>query len=438
MVYRFGSWLYRISDRLLMALFLGGVLVTPFFQAGPPRAQLHSGTVTTGAAALFLGLCLAWRSLLRRDFVWLAPARLTWADASDARIGQIGRRLWVGWLVRLLAVAYVTALAILLLGGNPWLPAGYAVFGGVGVCAVALARRRRGPVTVWLGNLVVLGLAALAGLCAVRPVGSTWLWVVAGAAVVGAVVLVVGSGSPRRPSVAACAGRDELVRGYLARLVRRVSVTFGDALALLPASRPIPWTRLLAGRAVVVRFALFGVLARAGSLVLSLLLVIAAAVLHRVFPLVDSAWVVGAGAYFAALPCAATLAQLRGVPSLRRWLGCTDMTLRLVTAAVVLVVVAVWFGLVGVLGVPVTGATGLAAVVAVGAVVRTVGRPALDYGNVGVTVTPDGNLVPVGLIVQLVRGPEVLVIGLLVAGSGLPIATAGLVVAVLAGFGVLR
>lgn len=438
MLYRVGSWLYRISDRLLLALFLGGLLVTPFFQADSLRPQLLGGTATTGAAVLCLGLCLAWRSLLRRDFVWLAPARLTWADASDTRIGQIGRRLWVGWLARLLAVAYVTALAILLLGGELWLPAGYAVFGGVGGCAVVLARRRPDPVTGWLGNLVVLGLAALAGLCAVHPVESSWLWVVAGVAVVGALVLAVGSGRPLRPSVAADAGRDELVRGYLARLVRRVSVTFGDALALLRAARPIPWTRLLAGRAVVVRFALFGVLARAGSLVLSLLLVVAAAVLYRVFPLVNPAWLVGAGAYFAALPCGATLAQLRGVPSLRRWLGCTELTLRLVTAAAVLVVVAVWFGLVAVLGVPVAGGTWLAAVVAVGAVVRTVSRPALDYGNVGVAVTPDGNLVPVGLIVQLVRGPEVLVVGLLVAGSGLPVATAGLVVAALACFGVLR
>jgi hypothetical protein len=62
----------------------------------------------------------------------------------------------------------------------------------------------------------------------------------------------------------------------------------------------------------------------------------------------------------------------------------------------------------------------------------------LDYGNVGVTVTPDGNLVPFGLLVQLVRGPEVLVVGLLVIGSGLPATAVGVVVAALAGFGVLR
>jgi hypothetical protein len=253
MLCRVGSWLYRISDRLLMALFVGGVQATPFFQADSLRARLLAGTdtpATAGVAALCLGLCLAWRSLLRRDFVWLAPARLTWADATDQRIGRIGRRLWGGWLVRLLAVAYVTALAILLLGGKPWLPAGYAVFGGVSLCAVVLAPRRPGPVTAWPGNLVVLGLAALAGWSAVHPVGSNWLWVVAGVAV----ALAVGSGPPRRPAV----------------------------------------------------------------------------------------------------------------------------------------------------------------------------------------VTPDRNLVPVGLIVQLVRGPDVLVIGLLVAGAGLPIATAALVVAVLAGFGVLR
>jgi hypothetical protein len=85
-----------------------------------------------------------------------------------------------------------------------------------------------------------------------------------------------------------------------------------------------------------------------------------------------------------------------------------------------------------------TAAAWLAALLAVGAVVRTVSRPALDYGNIGVAATPDGNLVPVGLLLQLAHGPELLVVGLLVIGAGLSLLAAAPVAAALAAYGVTR
>lgn len=437
-----GSWLYRISDRALGGAFAAGVLSSPFYRAPYMRAHLLGTAVVPalcGVAVLCLLLALAWRSVLRRDFVWLQPADLTWTDATDARVGRIGGRLWAAWVVRFGAAGYVAAVTGLLIGGwAPWLAACTALFAGVALFALVFARRAPGVVTGRLATAVTVGLAVLAVLASHTRPGPVVLWVVAGAAVVGAVGFAFGSGRPRRPRVATGAGRDELVERYRERVVRRVSATFGDALALLPPARPIPVAGLLSGRAVVARFVLAGVLSRARSMLLPVLLVVAVTVLHRVFPQVTSVWWIGAGGYLAAVPFAATLAQLCEMPGLRRWLGCSDLTLRLATAAVVVVVIVVWGALAVALGVPVSVSSGLAAVVAAGAVVRTVSRPALDYGNIGVAATPDGNLVPVGLILQLVHGPELLVVGLVVAGLGLPPATAAVLVLAVAAFCVLR
>lgn len=434
-------WLYQISDRLLIGLFATAVLTSPFYRVTVLRTDLL-GTATVPAAAglaiLALGVAIAWRSLLHRDFTWADPARLTWADLTDARVGTIGRRLWAGWLTRFVAAAYLAVLGVLLLGTSTWLPAGAALFGGVAVLAVVLARRRPGRVETWLEYVVLAGLAVLAVLATVTTVAPTVLWVVAGVAVLAAVACTKGSGAPRRPTVATSAGRDELVDGYLRRVVRRVTVSFGDALALLPPPGPLPWPKLLAGRAVVARFVLVGVLSRARSLLPALLAAIAVGVLHQVLPLVDPVWLVGIGVYFAGVPFAAALASLCAVPGLRRWLGCTDLTLRLASAGMVAVAALVWVGLVAVFAVPLTLAAWLAVPLAVGAVVRTVTRPPLDYGNLGVAVTPDGNMIPVGLLLQLAHGPELLVIGLLVVGLGLALATAAPVALALAAYGVAR
>jgi hypothetical protein len=308
----------------------------------------------------------------------------------------------------------------------------------VGALAVVLARRTASVRVRWVEQVLSLVLPLFGSLLAVRVLPSSWLWGVAVLAGLGAVGLLIGSGSPLRPAVASQARRGELVEQYNDRLVRRMSVAFLDLLALLPGPRTLTWSRLFAGPGVVLRFVIGGVLARRAGLLLSLLLVWAVAVVHLVFPLLSTPWLVGVAGYFAALPFAAVLAKLHQQPGLRRWLGCPDLDLRLTTAGLVVVVVAVWLALVIAFGVPATPQVLIAALLAAAAVIRTATRPAFDYGNVGTAVTPDGNLVPFGLVVQLARGPEVLVIGLFIANSGLEAGLKTVICLGIAAFGLVR
>jgi hypothetical protein len=286
--------------------------------------------------------------------------------------------------------------------------------------------------------LVATGFAVLAGgitAWSVRP--AVW-WIGAIAAALAALAFLVGSGPAHRPRVATDAGRVDLVRRYQDRFVRRVAVTFVDLLALLPAARPVPLPTILASRPIVARFVLVGVLSRRRSAMLGLSVGLVAVVLHVVLPLLSPMWLVGLGAYLAALPFAASTAALFQRPGLRRWLGGSDWELRWTTGVVLLPVTIAWLGLVAAFGLPFTATTAAIALLAAGAVVRTATRPPIDFANIGVTVTPDGNLVPFGLIMQLIRGPELLVIGLLVAGSTLPLAAVLAVLALLSAFAVAR
>jgi hypothetical protein len=441
-VVRFGKWVYRISDAVLITIALAALASSPFYHLPEVRAQLIGSTVAPPFAApavLCLGLGLALRSLLRRDFVWQDPAKLTWSDGTDARIGAIGRRVWGGWALRFVLVAYATVGGAALFAGSPnWVSAGIAGFVAVAALAVVAARRTASVRTRWVEQILSLILPLFGSLLAVRVIPSSWLWGIALVAALAAIGLLIGSGPPTRPAVASLALRGELVEQYKDRLVRRMSVAFLDLLALLPGPRTLTWPRLFAGPGVVLRFVLGGVLARRAALLLSLLLVWAVAVVHLVFPLLSTPWLVGVAGYFAALPFAAVLAKLHQQPGLRRWIGCADLDLRLTTAGLVVVVVAVWLALVLAFGVPATPQVLIAALLAAAAVIRTATRPALDYSNVGATVTPDGNLVPFGLVVQLARGPEVLIIGLFIANSGLETSLKTLICLGIAAFGLVR
>ena len=121
-------------------------------------------------------------------------------------------------------------------------------------------------------------------------------------------------------------------------------------------------------------------------------------------------------------------------PGLRRWIDATDTSLRLATAAVLTVPAALWLALAVPFGAPLIVLA--VAPVVVAAVVRSVTRPGPGYGD-AVADTPIGP-VPVQLVAQAVRGPDLLAAGLVVIALGLgPVVTAPLLGAVVAA-GVLR
>ncbi|HJP76496.1 MAG TPA: hypothetical protein VJ914_19665 [Pseudonocardiaceae bacterium] len=255
---RFGKWLYRISDAVLITVGLAALASSPFYHLPDVRAHLIGSAAAPPFAApavLCLGLGLALRSLLRREFVWQDPAKLTWSDGTDGRIRAIGRRLWGGWGLRFVLVAYATAGgAALFAGAQSWVWAGLAGFSGVAAIAVVSARRTASVRVRWVEQIVSLVLPLLGSLLAVRVLPWSWLWGVAIVAALGAAGLLIGSGPLLRPAVASRAVRGELVEQYNDRLVRRMSVAFLDLLALLPGPRTFTWSRLFAGPVVVLRF----------------------------------------------------------------------------------------------------------------------------------------------------------------------------------------
>lgn len=387
------------ADRLVALIVVAGVLGSPFYQTDATREQLlGTATVPPQAtlAVLCLSLALAWRSTLRRGWLWADPAQLTWSDFDGSRPRTLTRRLVLSWAGRFALAGYATVVSGILIG-LPDVPVACLLF--CGVAALALAMARRPPIRV--ETVAPLALAAL-GVAAVW-VDVRWFWLCGGISAFAAIVLVRGE------PLAARAGRAELVRAFRERMVRRMAASFLDVWVLLPAGRPVSWG--LAGRFVVVRYLLAGIAARGRSLGLPVFLAAAIAALHPVVPDVGGLWWTGLGGYLAVLPLAAPVAQLYRVPGLRRWLGCTDRTLRLTAAGVLFLPVAGWFGVLLLVGVPFSAPAALAVPLTAFAIVRTVTRGPIDFANVGL-VSLEGVIVPAGLVVQLARGPELLLLGL--------------------------
>jgi hypothetical protein len=434
-VIRLGSTSEETADRVVAAIIVIGVLGAPFYRTGALRGYLVGTTATASlavVATLCISLALAWWSLMHRSYLWADPAWLTWSDFDGSRPAMLVRRLLIGWALRFVAVAYAAGVSAMLLGWQAsQLPLCGALFAAVALLAFVAARRVAGPALRWIEQLMPLVLTVLGVLVASGAIGSTVLWGVAAVAVVLALALAFGGSLP------SAAGRMELIERFTARMVRRVSVSFLDVWTLLPAGRPLRWAQAFAGRAVVARFVAVGVLTRVRSLLFAIVLALTVAALHFVFPTASPVWWMGVGTYLAVLPFAAPIAQLNRVAGLRRWLNCTDRSLKATTAGVLLVVAVCWLGVALLLGVPWSVPSALIVLVAVAAVVRTVTRSPVDFGNLGI-VSFEGVLVPAGLIVQLARGPEVLLIGLLLMGTGVTLAVAVPIVVLLALYAALR
>ncbi|MEV4600417.1 hypothetical protein AB0K15_23810 [Amycolatopsis sp. NPDC049253] len=348
-------------------------------------------------AVLCAGLALAWRATLRRGHVWADPAALTWSDFDGDRPRVLRQRLLAGWAARFATVAYFFVVAGVLIGFPPDVVGPLAL--SVAVAALALVMARRRP---------LLGEAALPFVPAVLGVfPNTPLWIFTAAAA--AAALLLAWSPPLFPT------RETLVHHFRERLVRRTSAAFLDVWALLPAGRPVRWRRGLDGRFIVTRFVVTGTLARRHALGLPVFLALAVTATHTTFPGVPSVWLLGLGSYLGLLPFAAPIAQLHRVAGLRRWLDASELRLRLVMASALVVLAACWTAAVALLGVPVPLGSLVAVVVAAYSVVRTVTRGPLEFSSMGL-VLYEGVLIPTGLLRQLTRGPDLLIIGLLLCG----------------------
>lgn len=408
---RFGG-VFSGGTETLVAYFAIGLLASAYFKLDWWHKVLIGQSLVDDRALLGLALAccaLRWKSLLRRTFVWAEPAALTWLDFTFAdRSVLIARRLWRVWLTDLLALAYVIGLvtAVYEPPSAVWLTCA-AVLAASGLFALGLARRASANVVLEAAWPLALAFAGL--VCAAAPAPLTWWFALAGLLAAGAVWSWWGSGSPRRPAVAN-AGRTQLVDKWNERLVRTVAVTFLDPLMMLPSANQVGGRSL--GTPAVLRLALHGVRARARFAVAALLSAVIVPVALVALPRWPDVPLVALAGYGALVPFGAGLGEIWGVPGRRRWIGSGDGGIRAWHAAVLAGIVAIWTaallaaGLVA--GVHFSAGCWLALPVVAASVVRTVTRPPIDYGAVGATDTPMGQL-PAGLVKQFLRGPDVLV-----------------------------
>ncbi|MEU6644979.1 DUF6297 family protein [Saccharomonospora sp. NPDC046836] len=387
---RFGG-LFTGETTSFLAWFGAAWLGSAFYQLDGWRSVLLGAGGTTPRLLLALLTVLAlltWAPLLRRSFLWAEPAALTWLDFTGRdRARSISVRVWTVWLLRLLALTYTGAL---------------------------LAAVARAPMWTVLVGAAVLGTTAVVVLA-----------------------LAAGVGHALRLPVALAAGRPRLVAGWHERIVRVVAVTFLDPLLMLPAARPVPGHRL----GSLPRFVLAGMVGRSRYAVPALLLAVLVAFAHAALPGLPDVVLVALGAYAAVMPFAGGLGWLWRSPGLRRWLDGPDVALRGWHAAGLAAVATGWALVVLVvtvlLGAPLSAAAWLSLPVMVGAVVRTATRPPISYEAPGQTDTPFGPA-PVRLVAQLVRGPDLGVVGVwLLAAVPLGLVTV-LVTAVLVVWCVLR
>lgn len=398
------------DERTLAVFLVGGVLTIAFFRLELLRGYLG---ITTPGTLLLVGTAIAWWSLLPRSFVWLDPADLTWRDfgALD-RVSLIRRRLTTGWLVRLLALGYLLALlAALTRAPVLWVVASASVLAGAALLAFAVVRRPRTVPTV--EALVVLAVATVA------PDPATQLVLAAGMATAG---LALVRGGPSVTDVT----RPVLVDGWRERVLRVSGVQFLDLALMLPAARPTRPHALTSTH----RLAWLGVAGRLRHLPTAVLLGIAAVAAHRTLPTLPDALVFGLFGYLALLPLTAGLGELWRSPGRRRWVGATDTALRWHHLLVATTLGVTW-------GLPVCllggwSPTVLAAIPVVAAcAVRTMTRKAPTYDNLVPVDTGMGTM-PIRLVMQTLRGPEVGVLAWVLTYGMPPVGVAVVVAAVVA------
>lgn len=330
----------------LLGLFAVGVAVQAFFRLPSLRSFLFGQSTADVQAILgLLFICgaLMWRALLRRGFVWAEPAMLTWLDFAGADRSQvIGRRMWAVWCVGVGLFVYVGALTGVAagVGGEVWLATAAVLLGSA---AVSLSTARRPPVRgEEFGPVLLASLGLLVAQARLDPLALELLAVA---------LFALGAVRWRAADTVLRSGRKELVDGWNERLVRTVSLTFLDPLALLPAARPV---RFSLRRPTALRFAWLGASGR------------------------------------------------------ELWLANLGVMLVLAAGWGVVLMAA---GLV--LGDPPSHAALLTLPIVAVSAVRTATRPPTSFDNLGIVTSRVLGQIPTRLVAQLLRGPDLLIVAAL-------------------------
>ena len=411
---RFGG-IFSGDTASFVFLFGFGFLFTAFFHVDAWRQGVYGSSHVDFPAVLgLLTLCCAvgWRGLLRRGFVWVEPAELTWLDFAPVDRGRVVTLRLLGAWTGVVAVTGYLAALMLAVGGaglDQW-RAGIAVVAATAVVAFTSARRT----SLRFDALGPLALAVLGLVIAALGLGPVTVQFVAAGVLVAALPLAFGGEPVPR------AGRSVLLAGWDGRVLRSVAVTFLDPMMLLPPSAPIGWISL--HRPTTVRLALAGTLGRSRYAGAAVLVGFAVVVAHIALPTLPGAVLAGIGAYVALTPFGAGLGELWRNPGRRRWLGSSNRELVLAHGVVLAVAGLLWAGVLAV--VTLAGGTSfglgawLAVPLAVLSIIRTVTRTAVDYANPGFVDTPVGPM-PANLTRQLFRGLDLLVVGIVVLSAAI-------------------
>ncbi len=393
---RFGG-LFSGDTQTFLALFGFGALFTAF-QNLPQLREFFFGPSAVDFSAVFgllIVLCAVfWRSLLRRAFVWAEPAVLTWMDfAGVDRRRVVAKRMWTRWLGLVLVVGYTGALVTALGAGSAdvWI-AMSALTGSGAVLAAVTARRTAirgetaGPVVLALAGLVVAGAGQ--GPVAVEVLAAV-LFVVA--------VAMAFGGEPM-----SVVGRQELVEGWNARLLRAMAAVFLDPMLMIPDARPVHGLSLRGP--TTLRLALAGVLGRLRFAGAGVVIACLVGVGQVALPALPAAALFAVGAYASLVPFVGGLGELWRNPGRRRWLAASNLELRLVNGLVIGVLGLVWGLLLALvtLALAVTPAwpVWLAIPLAIVSALRTATRPPMDYSGGGGAAA-----------FQAMRGVDVLLFG---------------------------
>jgi Family of unknown function (DUF6297) len=420
-----GDFLTDLYLLAFLALMYGYVIVNA------ARQYLHSPTAGhgdqaerywLGAAVVLAGAGLAWQGLRAVGPLLSTPAAYTWVVATP-----VSRRDWL--LPRLAGLLLGAALSVAALStvagaGLFWAAlagAGYGV-AGAALCVVAQATSPRWPRVVG-GALAGIGAATAlvvivahyAGVHPARPA----VPLAAALAVTGipfalvTAVLAVRA-LPRLDRAALTGGAQLATAAVTAAIWLDPSVLSG----VLETRR---WRRVglvtsrrfrRGGRIwVLLQAEIHRQVRRPGALAIWAALALAQYGIAIAVPSV--AWVTRlVGAYLATNRLTGGLRTVSRSPGLRRALGGSDSALRLVHLVVPWVGAVLWWLLTWPAGPHLAGVEPLIVVGVVAAAYRAATRPPMAYGGAAVD-TPFG-LIPVDLIRQVIRGPDVLAVAIVV------------------------